>query len=329
MTDLVKEKSGSKTVILLNGGLGNQLFGFAAALCGNGDVEILGGISSYSKNQSGLPQIFNLDVSKFANFRQPKISMLSITKKTYNFFLISNLNVRKHWTFRFAKIAEFLFQASLNLLRSRPKLVVADDLGYVDIPKTGNMVLIGYFQSSKWMSVPKVREKMLSLFSKVDCEIDSILTEMQKTKPIVLHVRLGDYRNNQEIGVLPTTYFNNALKLATYNDSNRPIWVFSDEPEAARNMLPLLQDYKCRFISEEMNLTAEQTLALMRFGKKFIISNSTFSWWAAALSEEKEPTVYFPNPWFATGLTPRHLIPLGWIPVERDSLNSTKVQDLG
>jgi len=50
----------------------------------------------------------------------------------------------------------------------------------------------------------------------------------------------------------------------------------------------------------------------MRFGKGYIIANSTFSWWGARLSYEEEPDVIVPKPWFAQAEVPIDLIPSNW-----------------
>jgi hypothetical protein len=60
-----------------------------------------------------------------------------------------------------------------------------------------------------------------------------------------------------------------------------------------------------------------QDFALMRACDHHIISNSTFSWWAAWLNPNPEKRVVAPLNWFFKDrypeYRPRDLIPQGWI----------------
>jgi hypothetical protein len=57
---------------------------------------------------------------------------------------------------------------------------------------------------------------------------------------------------------------------------------------------------------------AATTLQLMRFGYGYVLSNSTFGWWGAFLSENGGESVITPNPWFRYANDPDQIIPLKW-----------------
>jgi hypothetical protein len=50
----------------------------------------------------------------------------------------------------------------------------------------------------------------------------------------------------------------------------------------------------------------------MRYFSGYVISNSTFAWWAAFLRHNQEVPVYAPDPWFKMINDPKMLIPENW-----------------
>jgi hypothetical protein len=50
----------------------------------------------------------------------------------------------------------------------------------------------------------------------------------------------------------------------------------------------------------------------MRHGAAYVIGNSTYSWWAAALSYTKNPHVIAPRPWFYGQDEVPNLLPKDW-----------------
>ena len=64
------------------------------------------------------------------------------------------------------------------------------------------------------------------------------------------------------------------------------------------------------------NFEALENMIVMSCAENFIISNSTYSWWAAFLSLGSNPKVYAPVPWFHDLEVPVGLIPTNWIAVK-------------
>ena len=132
--------------------------------------------------------------------------------------------------------------------------------------------------------------------------------------PIALHVRRTDYIQNAENHFnLPIEYYEAALKRF---DANRNVIVFSDDPLWCHDEALFADD---RFIISE-NEDNRVDLCLMSLCDDFIIANSTYSWWGAWLSSNKEKKVIAPVQWFGkTGYTKDHntkdLIPDDWIKI--------------
>ena len=94
------------------------------------------------------------------------------------------------------------------------------------------------------------------------------------------------------------------------------IWLFSDDPQRALDMLPSEVKRKCNTFTKS-GISANEEWQLMRYASEFYISNSTYSWWAARLAFNSSAKVFVPKPWFAAGSQPNKLIPPEWVEVGR------------
>jgi hypothetical protein len=170
--------------------------------------------------------------------------------------------------------------------------------------------LRGYFQTEKYFK--HIEKEIRSDFTFKN-EILVPCKEMIESveNPIALHVRRGDYIQNSENHFnLPIAYYEAALSKF---DANRNVIVFSDDPVWCHDEGTFADD---RFIISE-NEDNRVDLCLMSLCDDFIIANSSYSWWGAWLSTNKDKTVIAPSQWFGkTGYTKDHdtkdLIPNDW-----------------
>jgi hypothetical protein len=118
--------------------------------------------------------------------------------------------------------------------------------------------------------------------------------EMTSVRPIVLHVRQGDYRGLEHIfGNLPEGYYQAALKALKNTSNLAPKWIFSDTPnQISRPLLQVLNPD--RVIGPGEISRPVENLILMSLGRSLIAANSTFSWWAGLITDE-ESQVIAPN----------------------------------
>ena len=137
-----------------------------------------------------------------------------------------------------------------------------------------------------------------------------------REKPTIVHIRLGDYRNEPRFGVLSENYYANAFaELGISQEDN--VWIFSNEPELVKaSYLHIL----CGSVSiiEDQRLSPAELLELMRYGHKYVIGNSTLSWWAARLSFNPQAPVIAPKPWFKCLPEPFELVPTDWLRLESE-----------
>ncbi|MFG1592805.1 alpha-1,2-fucosyltransferase [Halobacteriovorax sp. CON-3] len=104
-----------------------------------------------------------------------------------------------------------------------------------------------------------------------------------------LHIRRGDYLNveNYKYQTISSDYYYNAiLRLKEKNDLKRCI-VFSDDREWCLSNLKLPLNFE---VFDESLVLREEFYCLSKF-KNIVISNSTFSWWAAVLGQDNKNVV--------------------------------------
>ena len=170
--------------------------------------------------------------------------------------------------------------------------------------------LQGYYQTEKYFK--HIESEIREDFTFKD-EILKPCKEMVSgvEKPLALHVRRTDYVvNSQNHLNLTTEYYEAALKQF---DADRNVIVFSDDPKWCLEQEIFSDD---RFIVSE-NDDNRVDLCLMSLCDDFIIANSSYSWWAAWLSTNKDKKVIAPVQWFGTkGYTKDHdtkdIIPETW-----------------
>ena len=92
-------------------------------------------------------------------------------------------------------------------------------------------------------------------------------------------------------------------------------WVVSDDIEEAKLRFRDLDTDLNLIYFDQSGLTDLEVWDLMREFGGYIISNSSFSWWAAFLRRNHESLVCAPSPWFQGMNNPELLIPEDWIKV--------------
>lgn len=159
--------------------------------------------------------------------------------------------------------------------------------------------LIGYYQSSKYFSqyashVRRLLEPRSELIRTINEKYASILTPHMRASAIVVHVRRGDYQSPQLVtkyGFLGCDYFQNAIRRMRELNPGGLMLVFSDDINWCKEQ-HIFKD--ASFIDEGDDSLA---LTLMSQYKHYILSNSSFSWWAAWLAGE-DAVVLAPERWY-------------------------------
>lgn len=178
--------------------------------------------------------------------------------------------------------------------------------------------LEGYFQSDRYFSAfADVIRQDFAPRREAMGEIDRLAAQLLPAGPCCsLHARRGDYARPEISavhGLLGVDYYARALQMmAERTGQSLPICVFTDDPTWARSHLPL-SSMAC-FVSEHTR-TPMQDLALMSRCSHHITANSSFSWWGAWLNPSQDKVVITPREWFRpeSGLDASDLRPAGWL----------------
>jgi hypothetical protein len=300
----------------LTGGLGNELFQIAAALYSSESkkVAVEWVFGKPRVNISNLPQIECYELP-------PAIRLLTRSKnswlasKTLGYLLRSSIEPR--WlekNIMYRNVSKLLGSAVLSLRFGKFRFITTgDNVGFYPLKVDNrNRYLLGYFQSYKYSENENVFELLKSLKVK-NFQNYSMYKELAATEePLVVHVRLADYREEDNFGIPELKYYHDAVTDRWKSGNYKSIWLFSDEPQNAIDRIPQELQGFIRSFGDVENCIAK-TLEVMRLGKGYVIANSSFSWWGARLSISPEPVVVAPKPWFSKLNEPEFLIPPAWI----------------
>jgi hypothetical protein len=135
-----------------------------------------------------------------------------------------------------------------------------------------------------------------------------------KYQSVSLHVRRTDYAVHPLMGMLTATYYYNAIDLLKQHYDNLKFYIFSDDIGWVKENLELARlDYV--FVSGIYTKTNIEDFYLMQQCKHHIIANSTFSWWAAWLCNFPNKQVIAPANWFLNRpqTDVSDLIPANWL----------------
>ena len=183
---------------------------------------------------------------------------------------------------------------------------------YTDHPltlsKCDEKFVFGFFQSIQ--NVAPIRDILLKEL-KVKTEPSeanrSMLQAIASKNAVCLHIRRGDFLNPRwkNLQICDYDYYSKAIDIMLEKTENPVFYIFSNTSE---DLKWIAQNY--RFPQKypgteqpieinyvDLNNPDYEELRLMYTCKHFIISNSTFSWWAAWLSENKDKIVCAPERW--------------------------------
>ncbi len=181
-----------------------------------------------------------------------------------------------------------------------------DNIQYKNFDSKNNYYLEGFWQSEKYFL-----DFNKNIRAILDMSPDDYMKYSETIKPnsTSIHVRRTDYiSSNGFHPVQGIDYFNSAVShIKEYNN----LYIFSDDINWCKENLKFENSI---FIEGFSNI---DDLMLMSLCKNNIISNSSFSWWAAWLNKHITKKVIAPKKWFGdhVDLNESDIIPKEWIKI--------------
>lgn len=295
-------------IVKLMGGLGNQLFQYAAAryLALKHGTHVAFDMSwFYNIPPQDTPRKFELHNFNICARIASPIEIAEIGG-IYNSFLQKTVvqlrtitGLHKYCFNRYVE-REFRYHPELHLLGD-------------------NVYLDGYWQSELYFKdVEDAIRSDLSFKSDPDGNNRSLIYRFASEESVAIHFRRGDYESNPSTaafhGYPGDSYYNDAIiKIAGMCLQPR-FYVFSDDPEWVKRefVFPVEVEY----VTHNLFKDSYEDLRLMSSCKHIVLANSSFSWWGGWLGNNTDRIVIAPKRWFAGNLSGfADIIPARWISI--------------
>ncbi len=277
--------------IQLSGGLGNQLFqyAFGRSLSHDLDTELY------------------VDISHYNWPRQDEIKHVVYGLQAYNIKgIVGNYPYSKYVQENGVnRYHERIFRETTDF----PDDSYLDNLDKIELPAYfqgfwNSKLCPNYktFISEKYfVHNQDIIKEDLQYQGKISSTNQEIIDDMNNYDSIAVHFRRGEYQEFSEFGTCSVEYYMNAISKLKNKLKNPKLYLFTEDHEWVDENLSFDIPVTHVEYQEEKDSSARgygDLLNTMVQCDHFVIANSTFSWWAAWLSENENKQIYYPNPWF-------------------------------
>jgi hypothetical protein len=183
----------------------------------------------------------------------------------------------------------------------------------------GTLYIDGYWQSESYFKdVEKTIREDLRISPPTDGLNHRMAEEIRRSNAVAVHARWFHATGSTEIHNLSDDYYLRAIALMESKIGSCHYFLFSDDPETARAKIALPEGRVTCISHNQRDENAYADLWLMTLCRHFITANSTFSWWGAWLGGDKEKIVVSPALVIREGSTSWNFsgqIPSSWIKI--------------
>lgn len=270
-----------KIIARIKGGLGNQLFCYAAArrlaLVNNAEL-VIDDVTGFARD-SQYGRQYALDHFDIPVRRATPAERLEPFER-YRRGVAKWLSRRRHFVER-----QYVEQEGLDF-----------DERLLALKVKGTLYLDGLWQSEGYFKdVEQTIREDLRLVPPTDALNQRMAEEIRNSPAVALHVRWFDAADSTATYNVSADYFQRAITLIESKIESPRYFLFSDDPDAARSKLALPEG-RLTFVSHNRgDENGYADLWLMSLCRHFITANSTFSWWGAWLGGREDKLVLTPN----------------------------------
>lgn len=270
----------SRVIVRLEGGLGNQLFQYAAArsLALATGRDLLLDTSAYRADRLRSYQLDRFAIAA-RPLRRSDIPFFRLRRSRLGAILPRRARM---------EIVREAFPARVPIWPEAP------------VEGAGTPYLIGYWQSERYFAaIADTIRREVRVNAAPEGRNARVLDEIAAGDAVAIHVRRGDYVSNPAAtayhGLCGLEYYEAAIRRLAGSVPRPHCFVFSDDLDWVRTNLDT--GHPTTFVGHNTD-TPWEDLRLMAACRHFIVANSSFSWWGAWLGEWPGKQVIAPARWF-------------------------------
>jgi len=164
-----------------------------------------------------------------------------------------------------------------------------------------NVYLEGYWQSEKYFeNIEKIIRREFVVREPLVGKNLEIADQIQSCESVSVHIRRGDYVTDPIVaryhGVCSLSYYRLARTKMAEVLTQPHFFFFSDDPGFVKRRFPPSQNVT--IVEHNGREAPHEDLRLMALCNHNVTANSSFSWWAAWLNQNKKKVVIAPKKWF-------------------------------
>ena len=271
----------NKIIVRIFGGLGNQLFSYAATrrlALANGAELVIDDVSGFAR-----------DYQFKRNYQLDNFNILcrkaTPSERLEPFSLIRRYFKRKINNYFDWDESSYIMQKGLDF---------EERLIQLRLGRT--TYLEGYWQSENYFKdEERIIRQDLQIKPPNDTENLYLAAKIRDSEAVAIHVRFFDNPNESSIYNLDRSYYAEAIAQMEILAPNAHYFVFADRLPDVYKKITLPRDRVTYVSHNQGDAAAYSDLWLMTQCKHFIIANSTFSWWGAWLAEYVDKQVIAPK----------------------------------